>query len=204
MFNARNWYKKRVVSDAAAANPQSYELDAPLEDAIGRLREALGDDVIVREEEDGLGRFAGERPIMLVGRRGESVKLLRGSWGDLKSRTEEPMVEVKLSESEGKTRVEVHRVEKAGAEPSPAVRIAGEFVSTAILIAAAIYAFNTWRGLAIDYTKMAMVVGGATTLYVVAKQFLGEEENLTPTEWLLARTRRAFDADATIHDPGEA
>ena len=60
-------------------------------------------------------------------------------------------------------------------------------------IQAAIYAFNRIRGTAIDYTKMAMVDAGATTVYVIAKQFLGtDEENMGAADWLMSRVDHAF------------
>ena len=185
------------MADASANSPRSYEVTGPLEVAIGRVREALGADLIVRDEEDGLGRFAGERPVMFIGKGGKSLKLLRGSWGDLKERVEQPMVEIRFGPEGDSMPVEVERVEKPGAEPSAIGRAIGDFLSTAILVAAAIYALNTFRGQSIDYTKMAMIVAGASALYVAAKHFLGDdEEKMGPTDWLMARCEEAFRPDA--------
>jgi hypothetical protein len=185
------------VAEASANSKRSYEVQGPLEVAVGRVRDALGADVIVRDEEDGLGRFAGERPIMFIGRGGKTLKLLRGSWGDLKGRVEEPMVEIRFGAEGSPLPVEVERVEKAGAEPSTLGRLLGDFVSTAILIAAAIYALNTFRGQGVDYTKMAMIVTGASALYVAAKHFFGDdEEKMGPADWLMARCEDAFSPDA--------
>jgi len=194
--------KKANVSDASPTTTKSYELEVSSEEALSRLKESLGDDTIVREEEDGVGRFAGARPILLTGKRGESAKLLRGSWSEIKPRKEEPMVELSFVKGEGRTtRVEVHRLENGEGEMGVIGRIIGDVISTAFLIAVAIYAFNHFRGQAIDYTKMAMVVAGATTLYVIAKHFLGtDEENMGPTDWLMSRVEHAFGASES--DPG--
>lgn len=185
------------MSDASPTTTKSYELEASSEEALIRLTESLGEDTIVRDEEDGVGRFAGARSILLTGKRGEGAKLMRGSWSEIKPRKEEPMVEVNFVKGEGRMmKIEVRRLDSPEAELGVVGRIMGDFFSTAIMIAAAIYAFNRFRGQAIDYTKMAMLVAGATTLYVIAKQFLGtDEENMSATDWLMSRVEHAFGAD---------
>ena len=50
---------------------------------------------------------------------------------------------------------------------------------------------------------MAMVVAGATTLYVVAKQFLvSDEEQMGPADWLMSRAEIAFAPAASDDSSG--
>ena len=69
-------------------------LTGEMRDAVEAVLEALPSDAVVRGEEDGVGRYAGERVVVVKGRDGDRLAMFRGSYGSIKTRLDEPHLDV--------------------------------------------------------------------------------------------------------------
>lgn len=197
------------MSEATRQSTQ-MTVDGSVETTYAKILEALREGAIIRDEEDGVGRFAGVRTVVMQGRRGDRLLLMRGAWSELKKRVEDPMLVVELHAEGSQTRVELHGdppKEPSGAEK--AIHMLSDVVSVALLIGALAYAVNTIRGLGVDWPRLGMIAGGGAVLYTVAKQFMGgESEELEGAAWLRARVEAALsegegDSDGETAPPSD-
>jgi hypothetical protein len=69
-------------------------LTGEIRDGVEAILEALPSDAVIRGEEDGVGRYAGERVLVVKTRDGDRLLMFRGSYGSLKSRLDEPHLDV--------------------------------------------------------------------------------------------------------------
>lgn len=181
------------MSEPARTTEELTSAHGP-EELMPLILEGLGREVIVRDEEDGVGRFAGVRPVALVRRDQLGAAFLHGPYSELKKRVEDPMLTLSIEPGDGGSKVRLEY--RPPSEPSAAAKLGefvGDVVTAALTIAVLAYAVNRFRGLDVDTTRLALIAGGGALAYGVLKRFLGGEEEQAPpgTPWLLARIRKA-------------
>lgn len=129
------------------------------DDAVDAIVAALPKDAVVRNEEDGVGRFAGERTLVIVGAGKERLMLFRGTWGSMKARLEKPQLEVVLEARGDGVAAKITR------EPETAPGIGShvtDLLSQMVTVGAIVVAYHMLRSLEVDYAKVAIIaaVGG--------------------------------------------
>jgi hypothetical protein len=119
-----------------------------------------------------VGRFAGERTLVVVGDARQRLMMFRGTWGAIKKRLDDPQLEVTFEPNEGGCTAKLKREP----EPKPtAVSRAGDFLSQAVTIAAVVVAYHFVRSLQVDYARTAMIaVGGAVAWSLIGYFFPGK------------------------------
>ncbi|MCH9680069.1 MAG: hypothetical protein K0V04_01445 [Deltaproteobacteria bacterium] len=157
----------------ANGNVSELRLAADLGEVRQALVDALPKTVIVRDEDDGVGSFAGERAVMMVGHGGTRLMLFNGSWRSIKSRLDDPHVDVELET------VAQGVVAKITAEPTKPRGISshiGDFVSQVITIAALVVAYHYLRSIPVDYAFVAMLAVGGGAVWSVIGRFMPTKE----------------------------
>lgn len=175
-----------AATPTPARDEERLELSLDPASAFETLLGALGEGAIVREEDDGIPRFAGVRTVVIRGRRNDSLSFMRGGWGEIKKRTETPMATVHF-EPQGSGCVAQIAVEKRPA-PGAAAKLVSwivDLVSVALTIGILAYAVNNFRGLSVDWTRLALIAFGGALLYTIARQFMGSDpDDMEGPAWL--------------------
>ena len=152
------------------------------EDAVKLILDNLPKDSIVRGEDDGVGRFAGERTLVIVGRGEKRLMLFSGTYGSIKGRLEEPHLDVQFEEGEGGTTVRL--VREPEKKPSLVARVF-DLIGYIITVAAVVVAYHLFRKLEIDTQRTALVsvAGGlawaAIAHYMPKREDVGLQEVVT-------------------------
>lgn len=135
-------------------------LHASTADAVEAVLEALPKDAIVRDEDDGVGRFAGNRMLVIVARDRARLSMFRGTYGSIKARLETPHLDVTFAQK--KKGLVVRLVPETIAEPTLASHV-GSLVGNVVTVGALVVAYFFVRRLPVDTTMTALVAlaGGA-------------------------------------------
>jgi hypothetical protein len=126
------------------------------DEAVKAILDALPKDAVVRGEDDGVGRFAAERTLVIVGRGEARLMMFQGTWGSLKPRLDRPQLDVVF---EGDSVVRLTReLEK---KPGMVSRL-WDLLSQMVTVAAVVVAYHFIRSIAIDTqrTVIIAVIGG--------------------------------------------
>ncbi len=135
-------------------------LRASKEDAMQAVLDALPKDAVVRAEDDGVGRFAGQRTIAIVSRDESRLMLFEGSWGDLKPRLDDAQVEVAFK---GDSSPVVARIKREAVEPKAGSgALIGDLLNRGLTVAVLVVAYHWVREIPIDtqLTITIAVLGG--------------------------------------------
>lgn len=143
------------------------------EEALQALLDAMPKDAVVRDEDDGVGRFAGERTVAIIGRRRDRLMLFEGTWGSIKPRLDHPHVDVVF---EGADQGVIARLTKEPQAPPGLGAHVGEFVNRALTVAVAVVAYYWWKSIPIDYPMIAAIAGGGGVAWTVVAMFLPKKE----------------------------
>lgn len=157
----------------SSSDASELSLTVSREQALQALLDALPKDAVVRDEDDGVGRFAGQRTVAVVSRHRSRVMLFEGTWGTIKPRLDQPHVDV-VFEGEGST--VVARITKEPQAPPGIGSHLGEFVNRALTVAVLVVAYYWWKSIPIDYPMVAAIAGGGGVAWTVAAMFMPKKE----------------------------
>ncbi len=148
------------------AEPTELSLQASREDALQAVLAALPEDAVVRDEDDGVGRFAGLRSVAIIAMGRKRLMLFEGTWGELKGRLEEPQVDVVFG---GEADAATVRISKTPDKQPGLGSHVGNFLNQAITVAALIVGYHFVRSIPVDYAFVAgvSVAGGLAWSVVV-------------------------------------
>jgi hypothetical protein len=146
-------------------------LTVPREEAIKTILDALPKDAVVRGEDDGVGRFAGERTLVIVGRGETRLMMFQGTWGSMKPRLDEPQLDVVFDGDKV-----VRLIREPEKKPSMASHL-WELLSQMLTVAAVVVAYHFVRSIPVDVprTVMIAVIGGL--VWSVIGLFLPKKED---------------------------
>lgn len=151
-------------------------LSASKDAAIEAIRAALPQDAIVRNEDDGIGRFAGERTLVVVGSEQGRLQMFQGSWGALKGRLDVPQLEVVLEpDSEGV----VARLKRAVPRPPTVMSRVWDLVSQVVTVAAVVVAYHLVRSIPVDTQRTAIIAAAGGLAWSAITHFLPKREDTT-------------------------
>jgi len=139
-----------------AAIQSKVRLSVGVDEARQAILDALPKDAIVREEDDGVGRFAGQRTLVILGRSADRMLLFHGTYGAVKRHFEDPHLDVVFDTS--KSRVVAKLIRQAPASPSAVARffdVAGYIGA----VAAVLFAYYSIRSIPFDNQRIALVAG---------------------------------------------
>jgi hypothetical protein len=128
-------------------------------EAIDAVIEGLPKDAIVRGEDDGVGRFAGDRTLVIRDKDGDRLLMFRGSFGTIKSRLHDPQLDVLFKTGKRGVTVRLRREDTPAKTLSTHVMdLLGQMLTVAILV----IAYHIFRQIPIDrmLTAGIAVVGG--------------------------------------------
>lgn len=138
------------------------------QDAIAAIKEALPDDAIVRDEDDGVGRFAGDRVVMLIGIDGNRLMMARGSWRRMKDLEDKPELDITIEETKDGCKVRM----KAAEAPKATVQShAWSVVSNGATVAMVVVAYHMFQDLEIDVALVAGMSAGGGVLFTAVSHF---------------------------------
>ena len=173
-----------LLGSVAMATPArlKFRLRGSKDEAIKAILEGLPKDTIVRDEDDGVGRFAGERTVVVTGLGRERLMLFSGTYGSIKNRLETPQLDVAFeAAADGVTaRLTVEEPKR----PSIVARVV-DLVGYMATVAAVVVAYHMFRSLEVDTQQTAIVsVGGglawaAIAHYIPKRQDFGLREAVT-------------------------
>ena len=145
------------------------KLSVPREDAVRAVLEGLPKDAIVREEDDGLGRFAGDRTVVIVARGRSRLLMFRATYGSIKGRLETPQLDVVFEDK--KKGVLARVTPETIAKPTIASHLMG-FVGNAVTVAALVVAYFFLQKQPVDVPLTAAIGGGGGLLWSVVAAFM--------------------------------
>jgi hypothetical protein len=155
-----------------APAPTKLRIRGSRDDVIAAIREALPKDAIVRDEDDGVGRFAGERTVVVVGRGKHKLSLFQGNWRLVKAREENPHLLVKLDD--GKKGLVARLVPGKVERPTVASQVTG-LVANAATVALVVVAYHMFRDLPIDRGQVVAIGVGGGVLWTLASRVLARK-----------------------------
>ncbi len=157
----------------AGERSSEHPLSVPRSEAIDAVVAALPSDAIVREEDDGVGRFAGERTVAIHARDGLRLLLFHGTSGEIQPRDEEGQVEVAFRNGPdgaiARITVEAPPVEGRSSK-------IGDFISQTISVAALVVAFHWWRDIPLNYALVAGIAVAGGLIWSVVASFMPKPE----------------------------
>lgn len=128
-------------------------LEGTVSEAIEAVIEALPKDAIVRGEDDGVGRFAGDRTLVIRGKDGDRLLMFHGSFGSIKSRLHDPHVDVLFKT--GKKGLTA-RLRREQVPPKTILAHIMDLLGQMLTVAIIVIVYHIVRGLPID----RMLTGG--------------------------------------------
>lgn len=174
------------------SSPQVTELRlaATKEEAIQAVLAALPDLAIIRDEEDGVGKYAGQRTVVLVGADRDRLLLFDDTFGNIRPRLDKGQVELELEE------VAQGTIARIKAEPVPPKGAGGyvmDVVQNGITVAAVVAGYHWFRSIPIDYTMLAAIgVGGGVAWTVAAVVLAGKGKGKQEAKGIDALVPRAL------------
>jgi len=157
------------------AKQSKVRLKVGLEEARQAILDALPKDAIVRDEDDGVGRFAGQRTLVIVGRKRDRLLMFHGTYGQIKGHFEEPHLDVVFDTS--KERVVAKLTREEPKPPSAAARIF-DVLGYILTVGAVVFAYHTFRGLEMDNQRVALVAVGGGLAWAAIAHYMPKREDL--------------------------
>jgi hypothetical protein len=138
-------------------------LEGSTSEAIEAVIAALPKDAIVRGEDDGVGRWAGDRTLVIRGKDGDRLHMFQGGYGSIKSRLDEPEFEVVFKPGKRGLTARLRReVTPAKTLSTHVMDLLGQMLTVAIVV----IAYHIVRDLPIDRVLTgAIAAGGGTALF---------------------------------------
>jgi hypothetical protein len=150
-----------------ASARSKLHLAASKDEAIAALREALPKDAIVRDEDDGIGRFAGERTVMIIGEGRDQLKLYQGNWRLVKAKDDEPQLRVKFKTKGERLTVRLQR--GAIEQPGPGAVLMG-LITNVVTVIVVVVAYHMFREIPIDKNQVGAIgIGGGVVWTAIAR-----------------------------------
>ncbi len=156
--------------------PQVSELrlTGSAEDAVAAIRDRLPSDAVVRGEDDGVGRFASDRVVMLVGRGNRRLQLFQGSWRFVKAREGKPQLDVELADGDGGVIAKLTRTPTRKPGPlSHLTNLVGNMATVGALVAA----YHLFRKIPLDYDLVVGIGAGGGLVWSAIAWFWPKKEN---------------------------
>ncbi|MEM6992774.1 MAG: hypothetical protein AAF721_19825 [Myxococcota bacterium] len=158
------------------ATHSKVRLSVDIDEARQAILDALPKDAIVREEDDGVGRFAGQRTLVIVGRRRDRLLMFHGTYGDIKRRFDDPHLDVVFDTSKSKLVAKLSReVEK----PPSAVARAFDVVGYIATVAIVLVAYYTFRSIPIDTQRIGLVALGGGLAWAAIAHYMPKRADLS-------------------------
>jgi hypothetical protein len=145
------------------------KLTATRDEAIDAIVAALPKESIVRDEDDGVGRFAGERVLLIVGHAKERLLLFRGSWGTLKARLDKPQLEVAFGRRDDT--VTATLTQEPPQPPTLGSHVTN-LASQMITIGAVVVAYHMFQSIPVDYSKVAIIAAVGSVAWSLIGHFV--------------------------------
>lgn len=161
------------------SSPQVTELRlaATKEEAIQAILAELPDLAIVRDEEDGVGKFAGQRTVVVVGTDRDKLMMFDDTFGNIKPRLDKGQLEVELEEVPQGT---IARITAETAPPKGPMGHVMDVVQNGIAVAAVYAGYHWWKSLPIDYTMLAAIGAGGGVVWTAAAVMLAGKGSKEP------------------------
>lgn len=153
----------------SAPGSSKLRLAASTEDAVKAVLDALPKDAIVREEDDGIGRFAGNRLLVIVARGRARLAMFQGTYGSIKARLETPHLDVTFAQK--KKGLVVRLTPETIAKPTLASH-AWSFLANVVTVGALVVAYFFVRRLPVDTTMTALVALGGGAAWSAIAHFM--------------------------------
>lgn len=157
----------RVMSSPEAT---TLTLAATKDEALQAILDALPKDAIVREEEDGIGRFAGVRVVAMIARGRKELVLSEGGQGELKPMLDKSPMEGHVNVGfEPKGDGVVVTLKRRPDKPKGMGGHFSDFVSQGVTVAALVVGYHWFQDMVVDPTLVAGIsVGGAVVWSAIA------------------------------------
>ena len=181
------------------------KLAATREEAVQAVLAGLPKDAIVREEDDGLGRFAGDRFVVIVAKGRSRLLMFRATYGSIKGRLEQPQLDVVFEDK--KKGVLARVTPETIPKPTIASHLMG-FVGNAVTVAALVVAYFFLQKQPVDVPMTAAIAGGGGLLWSVVAAFMPKSVDTSLDRVVrdalapMAKPPKAARAEADAADPG--
>jgi hypothetical protein len=147
-------------------------LEGSTSEAIDAVIAALPKDAIVRGEDDGVGRWAGDRILVVRGKDGDRLNMFQGGYGTIKSRLDDPQFDVVFKAGKRGLTARLRR------EATPAktlithvMDLLGQMLTVAIIV----IAYHIVRDLPIDRTLTGAIAAGGGTVWFAFNYWRGRK-----------------------------
>lgn len=158
------------------ATQSKVRLSVGLDEARQAILDALPKDTIVREEDDGVGRYAGSRTLVIIGRRRERLMMFHGTYGDIKRRFEEPDLDVVFDTSKDKLAAKLVRVE---AKPPGLVARGFDLLGYIATVAAVLVTYYMIRSIPMDNQRIGLVAVGGGIGWAAIAHYMPKRADLS-------------------------
>jgi hypothetical protein len=132
-------------------------LEGSVSEALEAVIEALPKDAIVRGEDDGVGRFAGDRTLVIRGKEGDRLLMFHGSYGSIKSRLSDPHLDVLFKAGKKGPTARLRREE---VPPKTILAHIMDLLGQMLTVAIVVIVYHIVRDLPIDRTLTAAIAAG--------------------------------------------
>lgn len=157
------------------AAPVKLRLQGEIDDAMQAILEALPKDAIVRDTDDGVGRFAGERTLVIVDKAHHRLSMFRGSYGSIKGRFDAPDLDVVFEPGDRKL---VARLTPADVKKPTLVSRVLDLVGNVVTVGAILVAYYMVRSLEVDKQRVAIVAVVGGVAWSAIAHYMPKRENL--------------------------
>lgn len=136
-----------------------FQLSVAKDEAFEAVLGALPKDAVVRDDDDGVGRFAGPRTVAVIGIGRRRISLYEGTWGVVKGQLDDPPLEVEFEERDEGVTV---RIKKAPEKKRGLGSYLSDILGQMVTVAAIVVAYHFVRSIPIDKAWVAGIsaVGG--------------------------------------------
>lgn len=141
-------------------------LRGSIEQAVQAILDSLPKLAIVRDEDDGVGKYAGQRTVVIVGTGRERLLLFDDSFGNIRPRLDKGQVEVSFRTDDDGT--VLARIESEPVSPPGPATYVMDVVQNGITVAAVMAGYYWLRSMPMDYTLLAGVGLGGGVVWTVA------------------------------------
>lgn len=157
------------------ATTSKVRLKVGVDEARQAILDALPDDALIRDEDDGVGRFAGSRTVVIVNRKRDRLMMFHGSYGSIKQRFEDPHLDVVFDTS--KERVVV-RLKREEARPPSAIGRAFDVLGYVATVGIVLYAYYNFTKTEIDTQRIALVAVAGGLAWAAIAHYLPKRDDL--------------------------
>ena len=157
------------------AKQSKVRLKVGLEEARQAILDALPKDAIIREEDDGVGRFAGQRTLVIIGRKRDRLMMFHGTYGQIKGHFEEPHLDVVFDTSKDRVVAKLIREEP---KPPSAIMKVFDVLGYVVTVGAVAVAYHMFRDIEMDNQRIALVAVGGGLGWAAIAHYMPKREDL--------------------------